>query len=258
MNKFSFSIAILPLLFIIGCSIKEVRDGCPCRLLLDMTSVDMVDQSPVTLFVFSDEGFDFSTVIDNDDFKDTCVVDVPRTELKVTVWSGNKGYMDNDGLAIPFGQQCPPVYIHNAEIDADGEVVCDVVVMKKNYCLLNVSIDGIHEVNCMTIKGGIDGFDKSGNPHYGDFSVYAQNMMGALSSVSFYIPRQNGTPLYLDVTENDGKIRRFPLHDYISEFGYDWASKDLNDLNIVLNYTPVGVIVTIKDWDEELTIDVVI
>ena len=257
MKKFSFLSAILPLLILVGCSVKEGRDGCPCRLFLDMTSVDKLEQSPFTIYILSDDGFEFSAVLDYENVQDTCIVDVPKTALYVVVWSGVHSYMDDGGLTIPLGQDCPPVYIYSAELDADGEAVYDVVSLKKNYCILNVSVEDPNEVESMVVRGGVAGFDVLGKPLYGEFSVLGQ-MQGIVPSSCFNIPRQDGSPLYLDVTENNGKVRTFPLHDYISEFGYDWSDPDLEDLNMILNYTPVGVTITIRSWDEELTIDVVI
>ena len=68
----------------------------------------------------------------------------------------------------------------------------------------------------------------------------------------------NGYSLYLDVEEASGKVKTFPIHEYISEFGDDWKDRNLNDLNMLLEYTPVGVSITIRGWDQEIVIDVVI
>lgn len=258
MKKFKFLIAIFPLLVLLGCSVKEKRDGCPCRLFLDMTSLDMVDQSPFELHVLSDDGFEYKAVLDVENFKDTCVVDVPRTGLDVMVWSGGSSFMDENGLTIPFGRDCPPVYIYSARLEADGESIYDVVKLRKNYCLLSISIEQPDAVISLTVRGGVSGFDKLGKPSGGEFSVYSDVAHKSHPSISFCLPRQNEAPIYLDVTESDGRIRTFPLHDYIAEFGYDWSKPDLNDLNMILNFTPVGVTITIKSWEEELIIDVVI
>ena len=258
MKKFSFLTAILPIFLISGCSVKENRDGCPCRLFLDMTSVDVLDQSPFNLDIFSDDGFKFSAVLGSDNFQDTCVVDVPRNGLDVIVWSGGRSFMNERGLSIPLGQDCPPVYIYSVRLDANGEAIYDSVNLRKNYCLLSVSVEDPHKVRYMTVRGGVSGFDKLGKPCHGEFSVFSQPNNGIVSSSNFCLPRQDETPLYLDVTESDGRVVTFPLHDYIAEFGYDWSEPDLNDLNMQLNYTPVGVTITIKSWDEELIIDVVI
>ena len=97
------------LILVSGCSVKEKRDDCPCRLFLDLSSVDKLDQTPVLLSVLSDGGFEYTTEVDAKEFYDTIVVNVPRTDLHVMVWSGGDDYMNDYGLIIPLGSGCPPV-----------------------------------------------------------------------------------------------------------------------------------------------------
>lgn len=250
--------AALFLMAIPGCSIKEERDECPCRLFLDLQSVDRIDQTPCLLRIMSDDGFEYSSVIGGRDFQDTYIIDVPRTGLDVVVWSGAEGYMDEQGISIPLGNGCPPVYIHSSRVDAAGEAVRDTVCLRKNYCILNVSVDSPDGVDGMMVRGEVDGYDRTGNPHNGEFSICSRSDASNFASGRFNIPRQDDRPLYLDVFESDGMAKTFPLHEYISAFGYDWEERDLNDLNMHLNYTAAGVVVSIKVWDEEFVIDVVI
>ena len=58
--------------------------------------------------------------------------------------------------------------------------------------------------------------------------------------------------------ELDGVTRTFPLHDYMSEYGYESDGKDLCDLNMSLEYTPVGITLTIQGWDEEIVLNIAI
>ena len=259
--KWSASRILTTVLFLMvasGCSVKEERDECPCRLFLDLRYLDKLDQTPFSLCVSSDDGFEYSTVIGSEDFQEICILDVPRKCLDVVAWSGGEEYMDEHGLTIPLGNGCPRVYIHSNRLVADGEAVCDTICLKKQYCILNVSLDESHDIDGMLIRGEVAGYDKVGNPCNGDFRVYSQIDSSGIPSASFYIPRQDETLLYLDVIESDGMVKTFPLHEYISAFGYDWKEQDLNDLNMHLNYTPAGVSVNIKVWDEEFVVDVVI
>lgn len=241
-----------------GCSIKEERGDCPCRLFLDMTYVDVVDQSPVVLHVMSEDGFEYKAELNAENFNDTCVIDVPRKNLDVVLWSGGGGNLDEDGLKIPLGHDCPPVYIHASVVEADYEAVYETVRLRKNYCILNVSFVNPEDVKALKIRGEVAGFDVSGSPSYGEFSVSSipDSTSGLVGR--FYVPRQNGAPLYLDVIETDGFVKSFPLHVYLSEFGYRWDENDLNDINILLEYTPLGVIIRLQGWGEEMVIRVVI
>lgn len=250
--------ALSLMVFFSGCSIKEERDECPCRLFLDLKSVDKLDQAPFLLSVLSDDGFEYTAVIDCSNFRDTCIIDVPRTALDVVVWSGGGEYLDQHGLTIPSGNGCPPVYIYSERLMACGEVVYDTVCLKKNYCILNITVENPNDIKGMMIKGEVSGYDRVGNPRHGDFSINSQTDSSSVGSYSFYLPRQGEAKLYLDVLESDGMVKTFQMHDYISAFGYDWEARDLSDLNMHLNFTPAGVVVSIKVWDEEFVIDVVI
>ena len=256
MRKYSVLALFLSLTMLSGCSIKEKRDGCPCRLFLDMTSVDAADQVPFVISVFSDEGFEYREIFDSQVFMDTCIVEVPRSELDIVVWSGGGDYLDDEGLKIPLGEGCPPVFIHQSRVEAKGEAVYDVVRMNKNFCILSVNVVEPHEVVSLALRGGVAGYDKGGNPHQGDFHLHSD--YDQASSCKFYIPRQSGTALFLDATESDGMTRTFPLHEYMSEYGYIWDGDQLNDLNMSLEYTQVGITLTIQGWEEEIVVNVVI
>ena len=256
MRKYRIFILFLLMGVIPGCSIKEERDGCPCRLFLDMTSVDAADQAPFTISVFSEEGFVCNTVLESDEFVDTCVFEVPRSVLDVVAWSGGGKFLDDEGLSIPLGDECPPVFIHQGRLDAKGEAVYNQVRLHKNYCILSVNFVDDHMVKRLVLRGAVSGFDKVGNPVPGDFYVQAQS--DPVTSGRFYIPRNSGYPLYLDVMELDGVTRTFPLHDYMSEYGYESDGKDLCDLNMSLEYTPVGITLTIQGWDEEIVLNIAI
>lgn len=256
MRKFRVLILFLLVGVMPGCSIKEERDGCPCRLFLDMTSVDAADQAPFMISIFSEDGVVCNTVLEYNDFADTCVFDVPRSKLDVVVWSGGGKYLDSEGLTIPLGDECPPVFIHQGRLDARGETVYDRVILHKNYCILSVNLVGSHMVKRLTLRGAVSGFDKVGNPVPGDFCVHSQ--WYPVTSGRFYIPKQSCSPLYLDVMELDGMTRTFPLHDYMAEYGYEPDGGDLCDLNMSLSYTPVGITLTIQGWDEEIVINIAI
>ncbi|MBR5499819.1 MAG: hypothetical protein IKV75_06635 [Bacteroidales bacterium] len=256
MRKFSVIALFLSVGLMLGCSVKEERDGCPCRLFLDLTSVDVADQSPFLISIFSADGFEYRKVVDVKNFQDTCVVDVPRTELDVIVWSGGGEYMYTDGLTIPPGSECPPVFIHTGRLEAKGEAVYENILLKKNYCILNLTFAAPHTARYIALRGSVAGFDKYGQPVRGEFSVHRE--ADSISSGIFYIPRLYDTPLYLDVEEADGIMRTFPLHDYLSDYGYDREVDELNDLNMTLAYTPLGINFIIQGWGEEKVINVVI
>ena len=70
----SILIVLVVLSGILGCSVKEERDVCPCRLFLDLTSVDMQNEfgtckCKVRLITF-DEARKYNDLIDDKDLTD--------------------------------------------------------------------------------------------------------------------------------------------------------------------------------------------
>lgn len=244
------------LLLVSGCSVKEERGACPCRLFLDLSSVDFSVRSPVSLFVTDEDAVICGEILSPEEH--TYEADVPRAELDIIAWSGARDYVTEQGFAIPLGYDCPPVYIHSSKVIASGEVVRDTVVLRKNHCVLTINFMETEELCALTLRGAVAGFDGRGNPRPGEFSVCRE--LDAISALpaKVILPRQIGDPLYLDVTEASGRVKTFPLHDYIAAAGYDWSEPDLKDLDLTLNYTLTSVSLVVLGWDEEFVFDVVI
>lgn len=240
---------------LLGCSIKEERDDCPCRLFLDFTSVDVSLRSSLSFLVTSADGFLHEAVVANED---TCVIDVPKIDLQIGVWSGDRGCVKDGNMIIPKGNDCPRVYAHFNRLYADGEAVYETVRLRKMHCLLTVGFDEPYDVASMVIRGNVNGFDRYGYPSKGEFCVESEIDSRSDIPFTFCIPRQYGDPLYLDVVDSGGGIRTFPLHEYIRIAGYDWSAPDLNDLNLKLYLTKGKVSVIVMGWKEEIFIDVVI
>ena len=255
----SFGLSVFILLAVMtGCTVKEERGACPCRLFLDLMHVDIAAMSPLSIFVASEERIEHEAFLNAADIPDVYEAFVPRTELKVMGWSGGDGYASDKGLNIPLGYDCPPVYIHSSMLHAEGESVRDTVVLRKNHCVMRIRFIDPEGFSAMTVRGAVSGFDMHGNPKPGDFRYYCQVEDGAPASTQVCLPRQTGDPLYLDVADMAGKVKTFPLREYIAAAGYDWSEPDLKDLSLTLNYTLTTVSLIVSGWDEEFVFDVVI
>ena len=240
---------------LVGCSIKEERGDCPCRLFLDFTSVDVSLRDSLSVFITSAGGFSYEAVVDKED---TFVIKVPRTDLQIVVWSGDSGCVNEGNMIIPKWNECPRVYAHFNRLHADGEAVYETVRLRKMHCLLTLDFEEPYDVAYMVIRGNVNGFDRYGYPSKGDFRVEGQVGTGSDIPFTFCVPRQYGDPLYLDVVDSEGSLRTFPLHEYIRIVGYDWSAPDLKDLILKLYLTKKKVSVTVMGWKEEIIIDVVI
>ena len=95
--------------------------ACPCRLVLDFGGNDTVSVRSAELLVTASEGFHLQDTLIGSDFGDEYVVSVPRGEVNVFAWYGGDGCVGtNEGLKIPYGQDCPEVYMDFFSIIAEG------------------------------------------------------------------------------------------------------------------------------------------
>lgn len=234
-----------------GCSVKEDREACPCRLVLDFGSVDTAVVKSLNIQAVCDGNVVFEDVLYADDFDSEYVRDVPRCVLKINVWSGgDEGY----GMVIPYGCECPPIYMGSVLADACGETCCKYIEVHKNHCRLTVLVEGMADVPyCFTFRGNVSGYGFDGRPSYGDFSCVAYP--GLTGESQAVLPRQLDSSLLLDVDDGTAATKTFALGEHIAACGYDWTSEELSDMTIVLNYYITYVRIIIQGWDKEFVYD---
>ena len=233
-----------------GCSIKEDRSECPCRLVLDFSAVDTVNIKSLSVYAMSEGEIVFSDVIFASDFDHLYERDVPRCSLYVNVWSGDEGRANRKGVVIPFGCECPPIYMSSFVADATGEICRKRIVVHKNHCRLTVKVEGAsHIPYSLTFYGNIDGYSLDGNPSSGDFScvAYPDEKGGAQA----LLPRQLDSSLLMEVDDGLSGSKAFAIGQYITSSGYDWTTDSLEDITVILDYYVTYVQVLIQRWDNE-------
>ena len=245
-------------LSLVCCSVKEYREACPCRLVLDLSEVDTAVVRSADLYVSVPGGYVSTDVIGKEHIGYEYVTTVPRTELVLNLSSGSGGMMSDKGLDIPLGNECPPVYMHTSVIDGDCEVWHEKVRMRKNYCRVHMSLEGQENSGVsLAVKGNIAGYDAYGSPESGDF--LCRSMLADPSDVCVIsVPRQTDDSLVLEVDDGSGICKVFTLGIYISSAGYDWTSPDLKDISVVLDFAISHVTLKVHGWEEEHVFDVVI
>ena len=128
---------------LVSCSIKEDRSECPCRLRLDLSSVDAtLVGGKLLLSIRNEDGFSYSDTVDLSVGTELLEVKVPRTGVRVNLWSCEAAdFVGEDGLVIPFGDECPSVRMFSSYVDTDCETCTETVGVIKNYCRLTVMLD---------------------------------------------------------------------------------------------------------------------
>ena len=250
--------AALAAMVLIGCSVKEDRYNCPSRLILDFSRVDTSLVKSVSVMAVLDGKEVLQDKVFAENFGREYVADVPHGELKVNIWGGGE---ERDplfeDLIIPYGCECPPLYMHSFEADTNGESFRQIVDLSKNHCRLTVKMDGVEEIPySLTFKGNVDGYGQDGMPSIGDFSCVAYPSGQGESDA--LMPRQLDSSLLLEVDDNSSVTKVFAIGEYISASGYDWTEKNLKDVTVYLDFYVTDMKITVEGWDKEYIYDIIL
>lgn len=243
-------------LLCIGCSVKENRDLCPCRLVLDFREVDSDAIRSVDLYLTADDGFVFTDNVAAEDYEEEYVVSVPRNGMHLGVWSGDAGATPEAGLIVPLGSDCPEVYMYSSDISTYSEELHENVVMRKMHCRMTINIKGKEVLPAsLVLLGNVCGYDKEGKPVAGEFEYEAYPQNGVCKVI---LPRQIDDSLVMEINDGSAVLKRFALGNFIVQSGYDWNAPDLEDIEVDLDFAATYLKLTIQGWEGEQKFDVVI
>ncbi len=237
-----------------GCSLKENREECPCLLVLDFAEVDEAVSSG-NMFLSSENGFMFVEELDEADLRKGVDVPVPRERIDVGVWSADGWDFDGGGLDIPVGEDCPAVYFHVSSVEAEGEMVREEVRMRKNHCVMSISLSdfGSKPVR-IAVLGNVDGYMGDGSPSFGEFS-FEMDLEGG-EGKRVILPRQADDSLVLEVHDDIGVVRRFSIGEYIAESGYDWNEPDLKDITLEMDVAVTGIKLLVQSCEKTFEFEI--
>lgn len=242
-----------------GCFVKEDRSDCPCRLLLDFSENDVSVVDSASVLALSGGNVVFSETVYADSFDKEYLALLPREDMVLlTVLSCMDGFTeDMDAMIIPYGMDCPPVYMFADIIDTDCEYVRKSVVLRKNFCRLKVHVEnGDVFPFRLVVRGEVDGYMTDGKPSEGDFRCSASEIEDGVFTV--VLPRQTDSSLELDVDDGTDVLKTFALGEILAASGYDWTAPDLPDVTLGIDYARTALTVSVQGWDKVYTFDFVI
>lgn len=213
-----------------SCSVKEVRDACPCALEIDFSAF-----AEVTRQVEMDlDGMAFERLVAKD--KDmVSEFRVPKREkMNVVVWSGVQG----DSL-----------YLFGTSVPGREEKVRISAVPHKQFAsvLLRVLSDDMGSV-AFTVKSNFSGIDlMTGQALPGELEIPLE---GTGVNHVFRLPRQaSDSMLVLEAGYENGTVQAYPLGEWIKMAGYDWTAADLDDIAVAADFALGHYEVKIGEWD---------
>ncbi len=239
-----------------GCSVKEDRNLCPCRLILDFSEVDTSVVKSANVILTADNGFSFASKINAEDFQMLETIDVPRSDVNLMIWGEAEGLLNEGTITIPLGKDCPPLYNHLTIIDARRESFREIVSFKKNHCRMTIDFRiGDILLEDASLFGNVNGYTYDGKPILGEFRCGLRKDSGK-SVVN--IPRQIDNSLVMTIQDNSNVLKHLALGEYIVASGYDWQAQELADVHVQVDLFTSNVLISIQNWGESHAFEITI
>lgn len=255
--------AVLCIVALMSCSVKEDRSVCPCYLTVDPTAIPATcaEGYPVSLEVSGPGDFRASSSLWEADCASEFTIAVPRPNVFVSAYTGaGEAFVPGDGLRIPFGEPCPPVYLYSERVVTNGETARAMPVLRKQFCRLTVKIVPVNDVFLesfhLQLDGNVCGYDLDSTPTEGAFRCTAEPSEAGLCETR--IPRQRDASLMMQVMDGSHSLRYFALGEYIAESGYDWLAADLEDIYLEIDYAASAFTVRVGEWEKTINIEILI
>ena len=228
---------LIGLVFLLSCSVKENRTLCPCTLSVELRDIP----GPVSVQVVA--GDHRATYTARQDT--VMVIQAPKGKIRLMAVCGAR-LEPEENLEIPYGYECPPVYLYSDLVNTLCDSTRVSVQLNKHFCTLSLKFDGPKgwgEPFWAQIRGNVNGLDREGQPTEGEFSCRLD------AGYTVRLPRQ--TPeeeLWLDISMPDQVVRTFALGTYMLQAGYDWTAPDLDDLPLQIQLSITELLLQTSLW----------
>ena len=247
---------------LLSCSVKEDRSVCPCHLTVDPSCIFLpLEEDLASLDVSGAGSFLLTQELYEVNGPEPFVVEVPRPNVFLTVHSGaGDCFLPGEGIRIPPGEQCPPVYMYSRRIVTDGETAEAAPLLSKQYCLLTVRIVPLNDVFLesfhLSVEGTVCGYNLDASPAPGEFRCASAPSAEGICEMC--LPRQRDNSLMMQVLEGEHSLRWFALGEYIAASGYDWTTPDLEDIYLEIDYAATEFTIRVNDWETTIEREVLI
>ena len=236
--------AIIGLLLLFSCSVKENRTLCPCALSIELHDLP----GPVSVQVVA--GDHRATYKARQDT--VMLIQAPKGKIRLMAVCGAR-LEPEDNLEIPYGFECPPVYLYSDLVNTLCDSTRVSVQLNKHFCTLSLDFDGPTgwgEPFWAQIRGNVSGLDREGQPREGDFTCRLD------AGMTVRLPRQSpDEELWLDISMPDQVVRSFALGTYMLEAGYDWTAPDLDDLPLQIRLSITELLLQSGLWKTVIPIE---
>jgi hypothetical protein len=222
-------------IIIIGCSVREDREKCPCEILLDFSKE--IRKENLCILAINDRGESIhdERILKLEDSVYSFYVE-PSDQIYLAVASYAEGFpLDFPPFQLPYGLDYYKQYAIFSSLEPKGVLIRKEISLHKIYCEIEISfvsqtLQGIDQVG---VSGNICGYKMDGSLIDGSFSCLKDAV--DQDKVTISVPRQKDDSLELMIYSEGKKIVSFALGKYIADIGYDWTAEDLEDIKIEID-----------------------
>lgn len=255
---------VLPLVSVLGCSVKETREECPKYVNMNFHENEEALTGRVSVLGWDGEVL-FRDDIDASELDRYWVKAVQEGLFDLSVCSGLLRSLPSGRIvSVPSGAQADSLYAYYTSVDTRNSDVVETVNFHKQFCTVNLDISRSAEEMLdyrFVVSGNTCGFDLfSFVPVDGEY-VYEPEVVPGEEKIAFRILRQVDDSLSLEiwrrreVTKGDGEkdyvsLGKFPLGKYIAKTGYSWSGEDLDDVFVKFGFALEYIQIGVDGWEE--------
>lgn len=249
-----FCYMVLLLLAALSCSVKEIREDCPCYLGLTVTSQsDTIFQNgKAWCGIFNGDGSPSEgSILTEMDVRDTTVfygIDPRRTVSAVV---SNREIVAGK-VVVPLGSEMTRLFAFRQDFVCTPEFVDGVIDSQdKQYCTLDIHLTEAAMPFAPQLVIRIDApYNGTSFPsmeaHFGEFQCRA--VFDVDGRVSIRIPRQGGEGARLIVRKANAFTATYDLYADMAMSGYDWNGASMEDFSFPVGLNSITGTIEILDW----------
>lgn len=232
-----------------SCSITEERDGCLCRLTVELSeAADVHSGEEMKFTLWNDSGELEKEEVFLSEGRRNMLRHIPKGTVELSAVTGlRSGIYEDSRILVPEGQAADSIFAYHSVIDAGGETARDTIRLAKQYSAIDIQMSGWIPGYGISIRGDYCGLSLEGmKPLRGKFSARAQMISDGFFRT--FVPRQGDTGLEL-VLDFEGKhVKVFPVGKIIGK-SMDWTKTDLDDFYILIDFALAKIDITIRGWE---------